>query len=143
MDDFVGLDIEANLDLYLGDRRPSARYSSFDYCFNYFQTYREAGQLGALADGVNLQVSCLQLGFYLASWGMLRGSAQLLQRSVRIYVPVVEAISSAPDELWAIDANNYSDENIASIQEYSRTLRSVLHIVDDVECHSAGNVPCR
>jgi hypothetical protein len=122
-----GLDIERNVGLYLGQHTPTARYSSFDYCYNYFQGFREADRLGDLADEAHLQASCLQLGFFLASWGMLRGSAELLQRSARTYVPVINAIVAAPRELWAIDANDYSDDNIGALLNYAQTLRRSLH----------------
>ena len=56
-----------------GGRKPNERYTSFDYCYNYFQAFRESGEVSALATPTNIQVSCLQLGFYLASWGMLPG----------------------------------------------------------------------
>ena len=51
------------------------RDASYDFCFLYFQTHR--GILG----GKNLECSCMHLWSYLASWGMLRGSSELLQRS--------------------------------------------------------------
>ena len=39
------------------------RYSSFDYCYNYFNA--------ATAEEIkeDKEKACLQLGFYLASWG--------------------------------------------------------------------------
>ena len=39
------MDIEANLRAYLGQRTPTARYTSFDYCYNHFQRHRERGAL--------------------------------------------------------------------------------------------------
>jgi hypothetical protein len=101
--------IERNTQKYMGDRKPTSRYASFDYCFNYFQAHREAGQLDALADGPGLQLSCLQLGFYLASWGMLRGG-ELRSRSMRAFAPVVKLIAETPGEIWCIDADRYSEE---------------------------------
>jgi hypothetical protein len=74
------MDIEANVRAYLAAREPTARYTLFDYCFNYFQQHRETGQLSSLRAGSGMQYSCLQLGFYLASWGMFRGSFTLLKR---------------------------------------------------------------
>ena len=71
------VDCEANIRTYLdGDdansgRDPTGRYASFDYCFNYFQSFRTYP--AELTSPGNLELSCLQLGFYLASWGMLRG----------------------------------------------------------------------
>lgn len=121
------LDIEKNLARYLGDRNPASRYASFDYCFNYFREHRELGRVASLADPANLQASCLQLGFYLASWGMLRGSSELLQRSVRSFVPVVEAIGAAPNEMWSIDAGGYSEDAVTAILNFARVLRGTLH----------------
>jgi hypothetical protein len=77
------VDIGANLTAFLDQRAPEARYASFDCCFNYFQEARETRETDRLADKDNLMLSCLQLGFYLASWGMMRGSGDLLQRSIR------------------------------------------------------------
>src|ERR1700730_13232190 len=82
------VDLDANLRKYLDGRKPNERYASFDYCFNYFQSFREAGDVPALVSPANVQLSCVQLGFYLASWGMLRGSAELLQKSARSLIPV-------------------------------------------------------
>jgi len=122
----VDLNIEGNLRTYLGDRTPTARYTSFDYCFNYFQSAREESRLSELVQGPQLQLSCLQLGFYLASWGMFRGKAELLQRSVKTFVPVVEAVASAPAEIWDIDADRYTEATITLILDYANALRAPL-----------------
>lgn len=120
------MDIEANLRTYLGAREPSARYTSFDYCFNYFQERREQDDLKTLLRGDALQLSCLHLGFYLASWGMLRGSSDLLQRSVRVFGPVIEVIANAPAEVWETDADSYGDGTCSAIFETAMTIRSAL-----------------
>lgn len=120
------MDIESNLAAYLGAREPTARYASFDYCFNYFRSFQETEDLESLVSGLNLQLSCLHLGFYLASWGMLRGSTQLLQRSVKHFEPVIEVIASARPEVWSIDADAYTDGNIEILLEVSRQLRAAF-----------------
>ena len=71
----------------------------------------------------DIQSSCLQLGFYLASWGMLRGSSDLLQRSARHLVPVVQAIANMDIGLWEIDAHEYTEANIERLLEQARILR--------------------
>jgi hypothetical protein len=112
------LNIDTNVRTYLegasasAGRTPNARYASFDYCFNYFQSFRDSGNTSAIANPDNIQLSCLQLGFYLASWGMLRGSSDLLQRSVRHLIPVVEAIANTATVFWEIDADAYTEANI-------------------------------
>ncbi len=120
------IDIEADLKAYLGRREPRARYTSFDYCFNYFQLHREGGKLLELLRGDALQLSCLHLGFYLASWGMLRGSSELLQRSVRNFIPLVEVIANAPPAVWEADAHQYGDGRCPTIFETARQIREAL-----------------
>ena len=145
--DLSGVDIERNLATYLGDRKPTKRYASFDYCFNYFQEHRENGRLDDLLKGEAVQLSCLHLGFYLASWGMFRGAAQLLQRSVRTYAPVVEALVGAPAHLWTMDADGFDEAAITDVRSFARTLRSALHdaasdtLVTKVMLGTMGCVP--
>jgi len=132
------VDLDANLRRYLdgasatSGRAPDARYASFDYCFNYFQSFRESGNLAGLTSAEHLQTSCLQLGFYLASWGMLRGSAALLQKSARHFVPVIEAIASTGPPVWEIDADRYTEANIDAVLALARTLRQANGGMSDI-----------
>ncbi len=87
------VDIEGCIREYIhGDGKsggigPLERYASFDFCFNFFQRFHEQGTAAALARPELMQASCLQLGWFLASWGMLRGAAGLLQKSVKALEP--------------------------------------------------------
>ena len=149
------MDIEANLHQFLfGDGRnlgikPSERYSSFDYCFNYFQSFRENGNVTELTSEKNMQLSCLQLGFYLASWGMLRGSSFLLSKSVRVFEPLIEKIARADPKLWTIDVNCYTPSNINLILEFRKTVISAFApsnfptdiLVTKIMLGVFGNVP--
>jgi hypothetical protein len=128
----MAMDIETNLQTYLGGnninpdgRDPTTRNVSFDYCFNHFQSYRESGSLLELASPANLQLSCLHLGFYLASWGMLRNS-KLLEKSAKYLVPVVEVIATADASLWDIDADSYTPKNIQSLREIAAKICNAL-----------------
>jgi len=97
-------------------RQPDGRYASFDYCFNYFQTFREQNRIGEICTPENIERSCFQLGFYLASWGMLRGSSFLLWKSIRFYRCLIEMIAHSDERLWGMDVDRYTDEdNIAML----------------------------
>jgi hypothetical protein len=48
---------------YKSKSQPTDRYTSFDYCFNFFSSNEDFTK--------DIEKSCLVLGFYLASWGML------------------------------------------------------------------------
>ena len=148
------MDIEKNIRDYIeGDNntqgiKPNERYASFDYCFNYFQTFREQNKQGELASPENLQKSCLQLGFYLASWGMLRGSSFLLGKSVKVYEPLITAVTNANPVLWDIDANCYTSENIQEILDFKETIVQSFNgnhpsdiLVTKIMLGIFGNVP--
>jgi hypothetical protein len=102
------VNIEANLAAFTRDLGRDARYASFDYCFNYFQSFREQNRTTDIAAPENMQMSCLQLGFYLASWGMFRGSSTLMVKSARHYVPVIDVIATASEDAWNLDAHRYT-----------------------------------
>lgn len=111
------IDVAANVSQYLRDRSRIERASSFDYCFNYFQRFRTNGELQAIADPEHLETSCLHLGYYLASWGMLRGSTMLHTKSYRFFEPMVRSLSKLPSTAWAIDADCYSDDSVDELLE--------------------------
>lgn len=117
--------IEENLDRYIGDRRDTARYASFDYCFNYFHAFHANGRLSALLDDVHLQTSCLHLGFYLASWGMFRGKSHLLQGSMRHYIPLLEVIAESAS-LFTLDVPDYDPDGIDAVRAGFGRLRNAF-----------------
>lgn len=131
------MDIDRNIRLFIEGngknkgRRPEERYASFDYCFNYFQSFKENGKTHELARLGNLQNSCLQLAYYLASWGMLRGSSFLLKKSVKFYEPLIRYIAQVKKEIWDIDVHAYTDENIALLIECRNDIKKVLGIEND------------
>jgi hypothetical protein len=117
-------EIEANLQQFKAEQGPLRRYASFDYCFNYFQSYREQDRAEELAE--NMQVSCLHLGFYLASWGMFRGRSVLLTRSVSQFEPVIKLIARTPRSIWQIDANEYTAEACEVLAKTASDIQQAL-----------------
>lgn len=117
--------IDKLINKFMKDRGPLDRYTSFDYCYNYFQSYQNNIRDIAVPD--NLQVSCLHVGFYLASWGMLRGSSFLLQRSIKHYEPLIKEIAKFDKKIWSIDVDSYTDDDLKLIFEcYEMIKRSFL-----------------
>lgn len=112
------------MERYLGTREPTLRYSSFDHCFNYLQSHRH--DLSGLVSPADLETSCLQLVFYLASWGMLRGSSAMLWRSSKHLSPLIEAIATDLDYLWGLDIDGYDAETIPKLREAERAARVAI-----------------
>ena len=107
-------------------RKPEERYASFDFCYNYFYSFYKRNKLNELPDGKNLQTSCLQLGFYLASWGMMRGSSFLLEKSVKNYKNLIVTISKMNPKLWEIDVDTYDEDNIKLLLNCKQQIIEVL-----------------
>lgn len=102
-----GIDIDKSVKDFISKSRPNDRYTSFDYCYNYFRTTIDPKK--------DIEKSCLTLGFYLASWGMFRGSSFLSKKSARYFEETVEYISAVERSVWEIDVDTYTDQSIQKI----------------------------
>lgn len=111
-------DIESIINDFKGNSKPDDRFTSFDYCYNYFRTAKDLT--------VDIEKSCLVLGFYLASWGMFRGSSFLLQHSVNHFKPTIKYINGLDKSVWNIDVDKYDDKNIEQIIEIYEEIKKRL-----------------
>jgi len=89
--DFMLEEIKLTLDKFRNDQKYNhyGRFASFDYCYNYFHNFYINKNIKDIAKKENIETSNLQLGFYLASWGMYRGSTHVLQKSVKYLENVI------------------------------------------------------
>ena len=88
-------DIAEKIKAYHGVRGPHDRDRSWEHCYRYFHS-ADAGTIRKDHDQ-----AALQLGFYLASWGMYRGSSFLLQYAYTVHVGVVDCLVEAKfSPLW-------------------------------------------
>lgn len=62
------------------------RYMSWRHCYKVFSKNRN------VFDEQTVDYLALHLAFYLASWGMYRGSSFLLQKDYKVHIPVVKII---------------------------------------------------
>lgn len=82
--------------------KPNHRFKSWEHCFMAFSDFNN-----------NVDYLTLWLAFYLASWGMYRGSSELLQRDYLIHEPIVEIIRSNS----ALRKENIASDDIKPINE--------------------------
>lgn len=111
-------DIELVVNDFLIRSKPDDRYTSFDYCYNFFKLTNDLT--------IDIEKSCLVLGFYLASWGMFRGSSFLLQHSVNHFRTIIEYVNSLDKEVWNIDVDKYDKNNIELIKNIYKEVRNRL-----------------
>jgi hypothetical protein len=103
---------------------PHHRYLSWEHCYRFFRS-RTREVLLAEKDA-----AALQLGFYLASWGMYRGSGFLLQRSYTVHVTVVERLVSAEfSVLWKTEVGS----KVSDLQIVPTILAAVSAVKDAYE----------
>lgn len=83
----------------------NSRYRSWEHCYKHF--YDERTNNNPDYDSLSLH-----LAFYLASWGMYRGSSFLLQKDYKVHEPVVrEILKSKYDSLFGIKSSEFRDES--------------------------------
>ncbi|RKY35192.1 MAG: hypothetical protein DRP78_05680 [Candidatus Omnitrophota bacterium] len=79
------------------------RYKSWEHCYSYFSQ-----------KNIDKNIACLHLSFYLASWGMYRGSSFLLWKDYLIHQNVVEKILNNL-KLQKINFSNITEYQIEEI----------------------------
>lgn len=79
----------------------NGRYRSWEYCYMHFISARKNKY-------PDIDYLSLHLAFYLASWGMYRGSSFLLQKDYKIHTPVViELLNPKYNSLACIECADY------------------------------------
>lgn len=97
---------------------PNGRYRSWQQCYKLFSDARNNSN----PDYDHLT---LMLAFYLASWGMYRGSSFLLQKDYSIHMPVVkELLEKKYDPLSGIKCVDYRNvDNQHLLSDINRFLK--------------------
>ena len=130
-------------DHVLDDRNHDHRYASFDYCFNYFHNLKEEGRIRCINNPdypTLVEQTCMQLAFFLASWGMLRGGTILLWKSASFYRRVLAVIARCEDGVWDIDLP-YSDNDIRLLIRVGQELREALWTEDEAREWFSARLP--
>lgn len=84
---------------------PHGRYMSWRHCYKTFSENRN------ITDEQVIDYLSLHLAFYLASWGMYRGSSFLLQKDYKVHIPVVMIIQEQQyNPLYCISAEDLCKE---------------------------------
>lgn len=98
---------------------PHGRYLSWQHCYNVFTQNRNN------SEDPMLDYLSLHLAFYLASWGIYRGSSFLLQKDYKVHIPVVKIIQEPRyNSLRGISAEELLREsNLDLLDEISERIR--------------------
>ena len=96
------------------------RYQSWIHCYKVYKENRNDKTEN------NIDYLALHLAFYLASWGMYRGSSFLLQKDYKVHKPIVEIIlEDKYTPLLGISAERLlEEENLNLLEEVSERIRT-------------------
>lgn len=95
----------------------NGRYKSWEYCYSVFIDARKS------QEELDYDYLALQLAFYLASWGMYRGSSFLLKKDYKVHVAAAEIILDKKyDDLAGMKCNDLED-NWDKINDLYKTLQ--------------------
>lgn len=100
--------VSASTDFYIElGKDDHGRFRSWEHNYKVFHDAR-------MNENYDYDYLSLHLSFYLASWGMYRGSSFLLQKDYRIHIPVIkELLNHKYDILCGIKCSEY--RNIATM----------------------------
>lgn len=98
---------------------PHGRFMSWVHCYNTFKVNRRIYREDIF------DYLALHLAFYLASWGMYRGSSFLLQKDYKVHIPIVKIITEKKyDPLMGISAENLmEDANLDLLEDVCERIR--------------------
>lgn len=98
----------------------NGRYRSWEHCYSEFYNAR-----GKTADDDYIDYLSLHLAFYLASWGMYRGSSFLLQQDYKVHIPVVkEILNSKYDKLQGVSCKDLkNEENLDLLEQLEKFMK--------------------
>ncbi|MEG0835634.1 MAG: hypothetical protein RR413_09345 [Christensenellaceae bacterium] len=88
------------------------RYRSWEHCYSFFQKHQTAD------NEEMLDLMCLHLSNYLASWGMFRGAAFLLQKDYKVHYDVVRLMLE--EKYQVLRSTNI--QTIISTDEYTKKM---------------------
>jgi hypothetical protein len=113
------VNIGETLRAYYDGRKEHDRECSWEYCYKYF--HHDVVAIKAEPDH-----AALQLGFYLASWGMYRPSSFLFQHAYTVHLGVVDCLlDSKFSKLW-------SPEFGGSDKDDEELVRLILDAYEDI-----------
>lgn len=81
---------------------PRGSEASWDYCYSWFNKDRRPSS--------DDRRDCLELGYYLANWGMFRGSGSFMTTNLAALLPALPVINAHHDAMQRVDLTGTEQE---------------------------------
>lgn len=100
------------------------RFRAWEHCYDYFRRPKAS---------FDSHTAGLHLGFYLASWGMLRPSGRLLQKSYTVHLAVVDEVRSERFLALRSTTPKQLRDRVESRQQLLDCLSRIVAVYKDVD----------
>ena len=115
----------------------NGRYASWEHCYVFFKDFFKS-------ENKDLDAAALNLAFYLASWGMYRGSSFLLQHDYKIHKDLIENIIDkekiSDDKIkYLLNDKDYNKENWNTIYNLIKNYGAKIELCNDKENNDCDN----
>ncbi|MCH8542144.1 MAG: hypothetical protein LAT61_01115 [Alcanivorax sp.] len=104
-----------------GDAYP--RLKAWDYLWDYIQSVERRQDL---ASKDKIRDTALNIGFYLANWGMFRGSSQLPYVNIRFFEDLSgHLFTEVPAEFWSLTLKDFTPANKHALEAFDEGIQSI------------------
>jgi hypothetical protein len=105
---------------------PHHRFKSWEHCYRFFSKHHQHLENEDLADQ-----ACLQLAFYLASWGMLRGSSFLLFKDYKVHQYFIREVvrNTAYKEHFQMNQGEFLD--VGTLKDMDKLIGDIRNVYQD------------
>ncbi len=117
------------------------RYKSWEHCRKFFIENKYNLSEKSQEEQTKIKDNmCLHLAFYLASWGMYRGSSFLLQNDYKIFYDIIEVLLKVEDEWY--NYNPFKDDcekdfpDIFFIDQINNKKTSILSLLTKIKTNT-------
>lgn len=114
----------------------NGRYRSWEYCYKIFYDAHNS----TIVDDEFTDYLCLHLSFYLASWGMYRGSSFLLQRDYKVHKPIIKILlDDKYNSLWGIEIDKY--KNLENQEKLKDLVDKIKKVYNEIRLSVKESIP--
>ncbi len=97
-----------------------ARLRGWEFLWDHLQSMNS---WKSIASPRNLETSALHLGFYLANWGMFRGSSKLLNVNLEFFKKLTARLFNEIDtEVWNLALSDFTEDNQEAVRAFDEAL---------------------
>ncbi len=99
------------------------RYQAWEFLWEHLH---RCGSFNDAGSGKNIETTALHLGFYLANWGMFRGSSKLLNVNLSFFTDFIEYLNAnVESEFWDLKLEDFRMRSEMATHKFDNTVSAI------------------